>query len=63
MLYTIKSTFGIDVAKKLETSDPADLDIAYLKTSLGGVTPTAPLVATDGRQQPFAKPRGPARKR
>ena len=51
---------GLQVAKKAETSDPSEVDEAWLKTELaasssGTATPTA--------DRGFAKPRGPTRKR
>jgi len=57
-------------ARKIETSDPAELDEAYLKSELGfnatsaaseGVS--AAVKAPLGDNARFAKPRGPARKR
>jgi len=51
---------GVQVTKKAETSDPGEVNEAWLKTELaasssGATTPTA--------DRGFAKPRGPTRKR
>lgn len=53
--------------RKIETSDPSELDEKYLVTELGLAGPDAPAVAgggpaDDGDKKPFARPRGPARK-
>lgn len=54
---------NITVTKRVETSDPADLDIAFIKSELELVTTSSrPLIVGD-EKRPFSKPRGPARKR
>lgn len=54
-------------SRKIETSDPSELDEAYLKAELG-----FDVLPIDGQEtvyrnteekKPFARPRGPARKR
>lgn len=56
---------GVPVAKRIETSDPSDLDAQFLLSALGldehpsGATPGA----SAGEARPFARPKGPARKR
>jgi twinfilin-like protein len=55
---------GVVVAKRVETSDPVDLDIAFVKSELEPATTTsssAPIVGDEKKL--FAKPRGPTRKR
>jgi len=51
------------VAKRVETSEPEDLDIAFIKSELEPVsTPSNTLIVGDENKL-FAKPRGPTRKR
>ncbi|CUA74933.1 Twinfilin [Dictyostelium discoideum] [Rhizoctonia solani] len=59
----VKAQLGITVSKRLESSDPAELDLAWLRNELaspgsGNATPT-----TEDVKKPFAKPRGPARRK
>ncbi|KAG6891321.1 hypothetical protein C0992_008775, partial [Termitomyces sp. T32_za158] len=48
-------------SRKIETSDPSELDEAYLKAELG--FDVLPLESAAEEKKPFARPRGPARKR
>lgn len=55
---------SVVIAKRVETSDPADLDIAFVKNELEPATTassSAPIVGDEKKL--FAKPRGPMRKR
>ncbi|QRV99992.1 cofilin/tropomyosin-type actin-binding protein [Ceratobasidium sp. AG-Ba] len=58
----VKANLGITVAKRLEASDPAELDLDWLKSEL---TPAGAGTQTpvDDAKKPFAKPRGPARRK
>ena len=54
-------------ARKVETSDPSELDEKHLVTELGLAGSDAPTVvgggpADNGEKKPFARPRGPAKK-
>lgn len=59
--------------RKIETSDPKELDEAYLMAELGlassdigaDINGSRPGMFTEeaGEKKPFARPRGPARKR
>ncbi len=53
-------------SRKVETSDPSELDEKYLVAELGLAGSDAPTVASgpadNGDKKPFARPRGPARK-
>ena len=51
---------GLRVTKKAETSDPSEVNEAWLKTELAASSLDV-ATATAGRG--FAKPRGPTRKR
>ncbi|KDN51689.1 hypothetical protein RSAG8_00236, partial [Rhizoctonia solani AG-8 WAC10335] len=58
----VKAQSGITVSKRLEASDPTELDLAWLRNELaspGGGTATP----TTEDKKPFAKPRGPARRK
>ncbi|KAF8609999.1 actin depolymerizing protein [Ceratobasidium sp. AG-I] len=60
-VHDVKAELGITVAKRLEASDPSELDLAWLRSEL---TPAGTPAATDdGDKKPFAKPRGPARRK
>ena len=53
-------------SRRVETSDPAELDETYLVTALGlseteGPTKAVPTVAED--KKPFARPKRPGRRR
>ena len=54
-------------SRKVETSDPAELDEAFLATTLGlseAEGPTKAAAATDsGDKKAFARPKGPGRRR
>lgn len=58
----VKVHLGITVAKRLEASDPTELDLAWLKSEL---TPagTGTQTPVDDAKKPFAKPRGPGRRK
>ena len=54
-------------SRKVETSDPSELDEKHLVTELGLTGSDAPTAAASGPadsgdKKPFARPRGPARK-
>lgn len=53
-------SIGVPVAKRIETSDPQDINEAFLRLEIG-LTSSATEVDTK-EKKPFAKPRGPARK-
>ncbi|KAF8710911.1 Actin depolymerizing protein, partial [Rhizoctonia solani] len=59
----VKAQAGITVAKRLESSDPTELDLAWLRSELAspGSGTTSP--PADDSKKPFAKPRGPARRK
>lgn len=50
---------GLVIAKRLEASDPSELDLAWLRSELTPGTATTP---AEDAKKPFAKPRGPARR-
>ena len=53
-------------SRKVETSDPAELDEAYLVAALGLSDtdgPTKAAAADAPEKKPFARPKGPGRKR
>ncbi|KAF9068699.1 hypothetical protein BDP27DRAFT_1421687 [Rhodocollybia butyracea] len=50
-------------ARKIETSDPAELDEAYLKSELALDTMESTATSAGDAARSFARPRGPARKR
>ena len=75
LVHIAKTTAGVVVSKKVETSDPADIDLVWLKTQLetveagpasGTATPTA---AGEGRaivgeeKKAFSRPTRPGKKR
>ncbi|KAG2120031.1 actin depolymerizing protein [Suillus clintonianus] len=68
LLAEIGSTFPL-ATKRIETSDPTELDEAFLKTSLNHDEPAGSITNNSGARQDdpakpsFAKPRGPARRR
>ena len=54
--------------RKVETSDPAELNEQYFVAELGWAGPEAPTSAAGGptadvEKKPFARPKGPGRKR
>ncbi|KAF8919315.1 hypothetical protein CPB85DRAFT_1278538 [Mucidula mucida] len=52
------------VSRKVETSDPMDLNEAHLKAELGIKAQTSTAAQLDsGEKKPFAKPKGPPRRR
>ncbi|KAB5596514.1 Twinfilin [Ceratobasidium theobromae] len=54
-----KAQVGLVIAKRLEASDPSELDLAWLRSELTPGTATTP---AEDAKKPFAKPRGPARR-
>jgi len=60
VIHEVLKQHGIVVTKRVETSDPADLDIAFIK---GELEPEASAPIAKDEKKPFAKPRGPTRKR
>lgn len=60
---TARQEYQIIVTKRLETSDPSDIDIAFIKQELEPNAPSAAGNVVGDEKKPFAKPRGPARKR
>jgi len=58
------STPSIAIAsRKVETSDPKELDEAYLRTELGYDNPPSDTPAVSSQPKGFAKPKGPPRRR
>ncbi|CAE6414265.1 unnamed protein product [Rhizoctonia solani] len=59
----VKAQVGITVSKRLESSDPAELDLVWLRNELAspGSGTTSP--PADDTKKPFAKPRGPAKRK
>ncbi|CCO28008.1 hypothetical protein BN14_01999 [Rhizoctonia solani AG-1 IB] len=59
----VKAQAGITVSKRLESSDPTELDLAWLRNELAspGSGTTSP--PADDAKKPFAKPRGPVRRK
>ena len=51
---------GLQVTKKAETSDPSEVNEAWLKAEVAASSSSA---ATPTADRGFAKPRGPTRKR
>ena len=51
---------GLRITKKAETSDPSEVNEAWLKTELAA---SSSVVAAPTADRGFAKPRGPTRKR
>ncbi|KAG8754384.1 Twinfilin-1 [Ceratobasidium sp. 428] len=62
LVHDVKTDLGVIVAKRLEASDPSELDLEWLKSEL---TPagTGTQTPVDDSKKPFAKPRGPARRK
>ncbi|CAE6449117.1 unnamed protein product [Rhizoctonia solani] len=58
----VKAQLGITVSKRLESSDPAELDLAWLRNELAAPGSGTATPAEDVKK-PFAKPRGPARRK
>ncbi|KAG9076994.1 Twinfilin-1 [Ceratobasidium sp. UAMH 11750] len=58
----VKAQLGVVVVKRLEASDPSELDLDWLRTEL---TPagTGTQTPVDDSKKPFAKPRGPGRRK
>jgi len=54
---------NIVVTKRVETSDPVDLDIESIKSELEPATALSRNLIVGDEKKPFAKPRGPTRKR
>ncbi|KAG9097192.1 Twinfilin-1, partial [Ceratobasidium sp. 370] len=61
-VHDVKAHLGVMVVKRLEASDPAELDLNWLRSEL---TPsgTGTQTPVDDSKKPFAKPRGPARRK
>ena len=53
-------SIGVPVAKRIETSDPQDINEAFLRAELSSTANTTDMETEE--KKPFAKPRGPARK-
>jgi hypothetical protein len=60
-VHDVKANLGVTVAKRLEASDPSELDLAWLRSELTPAGTPAPVA--EGEKKPFAKPRGPARRK
>lgn len=58
LIQTARDNYDVTVVKKVETSDPADLDLSWVKSDLSP-SPT-PVVFEE--KKAFAKPKGPARR-
>jgi len=56
-------TLGIPVTKRIETSSGSELDEPYLLSALGIDASTGADTSATQENRPFARPRGPARKR
>lgn len=56
----VKAQLGVVVAKRLEASDPTELDLDWLR---GELAPTGTATPSEDTKKPFAKPRGPARRK
>ena len=54
---------NVAVTKRVETSDPVDLDIEFIKSELEPATAHSRNLIVGDEKKPFAKPRGPMRKR
>ncbi|CAE7168490.1 unnamed protein product [Rhizoctonia solani] len=59
----VKAQAGITVSKRLESSEPSELDLAWLRNELGSPGSGSATPATEDVKKPFAKPRGPARRK
>jgi len=53
---------GVEVVKRLETSDPADVNESWLKNELG-LNDTRESVIVGDEKKPFARPKPPGRRR
>lgn len=58
----IAKGWGLDIARKAETSDPTEINEAYLMLELGHDA-TGPSTPAGSERVAFAKPRGPPRRR
>ncbi|CAE6521922.1 unnamed protein product [Rhizoctonia solani] len=59
----VKAQVGITVSKRLESSDPSELDLAWLRNELTPSGSGAATPAAEDVKKPFAKPRGPTRRK
>jgi twinfilin len=59
----LESSTSVLTARKIETSDPKELDEVYLKDKLGLVNQESETGESFEAKKPFAKPRGPGRRR
>jgi len=57
LIQMASDNYGVTVVKKVETSDPADLDLSWVKSEL---SPNATPVVVE--EKAFARPKGPARR-
>ncbi|EUC62216.1 cofilin/tropomyosin-type actin-binding protein [Rhizoctonia solani AG-3 Rhs1AP] len=58
----VKAQAGITVSKRLESSDPTELDLTWLRNELASPGSGSATPVTEDKK-PFAKPRGPARRK
>ncbi|KAG8700642.1 Twinfilin-1 [Ceratobasidium sp. 395] len=63
LVHDVKTDLGVVVAKRLEASDPSELDLEWLKNELTPAAGTGTQTPVDDSKKPFAKPRGPARRK
>ncbi|KAG8738490.1 Twinfilin-1 [Ceratobasidium sp. 414] len=61
-VHDVKAQLGVVAVKRLEASDPTELDLDWLRSEL---TPagTGTQTPVDDSKKPFAKPRGPGRRK
>lgn len=59
----LSSTSSNIVSRRIETSDPKELDEMFLISELGLTEDEAPPPAGREDKKPFARPKGPGRKR
>ena len=58
LIQMVRDNCGVAVAKKVETSDPGDLDLSWAKSELS----PSPTPASVEEKKAFARPKGPARR-
>ena len=59
----LEGSSTIIAERKIETSDPAELDEKYLALELGRDSTAAAATPAQDEKKPFARPKGPGRKR
>lgn len=61
----LASSTSILASRKIETSDPKEIDESYLRSELGltGDVSASSEVVKEDEKKPFARPKGPGRKR